>query len=72
MNRLDLYKIPMSSNLFGMLSLRFKADDDAALTKEPLMDSVTVHEAVEAPPAAVAQDSSSKTEEQISISTGMS
>ena len=42
------------------------------------MGSVTVHEAVESPPAvvaphaAVAQDSSSKTEEQICISTGMS
>jgi hypothetical protein len=61
-----------------MLCLRFKADDDAAFTKEPLMGSVTVHEAVESPPAvvaphaAVAQDSSSKTEEQICILTGMS
>jgi len=72
MNRLDLYKIPISPNLFGMLCLRFKTDDDAASTKEPLMDSATVHEAVEAPPAVVAQDSSSKTEEQICISTGMS
>jgi hypothetical protein len=68
----------MSPNLFGMLCLRFKADDDAASTKEPLMDIAIVHEAVEAPPAvvaphaAVAQDSPSKTEEQIYISTGMS
>ena len=42
------------------------------------MDSATVQEAAEAPPAvvappaAIAQDSSSKTEKQICISTGMS
>lgn len=67
----------MSSNVSERLCLRFKDSDDAASTKEAVMDSTTVHEAGEAPPgvvapqAAVAQDSSSKTEEQIYISTGM-
>lgn len=68
----------MSSNIFERLCLRFKAGDDAASMKEPVMDSATVPEAGEAPPAiiaphaAVAQDSSSKTQVQICISTGMS
>lgn len=68
----------MSPNIFERLCFRFKAGDDAASMKEPLMESATVHEAGEAPPAvvaphaAVAQDSSSRTEEQMYISTGMS
>lgn len=67
----------MSPNIFERLCLRFKAGDDAAFMKEPVMDSTTAQEVDEAPPAivasraAVAQDSSSKTEEQICILTGM-
>lgn len=75
--RLDLYKMVMSPDVFERLCLRFKASDDAASMRGPVMDSATVEEAGEAPPADVApqevvvQDSSFRTEEQICISTGM-
>ena len=68
----------MSTNIFERLCLRFKAGDEVASMKEPAMDNATVHEAGETPPAviaphpAVAQDSSSRTEEKICISTSMS
>lgn len=74
---LILYKMIMSPSIFEKLCLRFKAGDDATSMGEPLMDTVTVPEVGEAPPAeiapqeVVAQDSSSKTEDQICISTGM-
>lgn len=72
----------ISPKIFEGLCLRFKAGDDAACIKEPMLDSATVPvpvpDAGEAPSAVVApqevdaRDSSSKTEVQICISTGMS
>jgi hypothetical protein len=67
----------ISPSIFERLCLRFKAGDDATSIGEPLMNTVTVPEVGEAPPAevapqeVVAQDSSSKIGDQICISTGM-
>jgi hypothetical protein len=67
----------MSPNIFERLCLRFKASDNSASMTESLVDSVTVGEPGEVPTAdddleeVVSQDSSSETEKQICIPTGM-